>query len=91
MVRQATDTAVSASISTPVWPETLTRAVTLMPGSLASGVSVDLDLGNGERMAQRDQFMRALGGHDAGNAGGAEHIALFRVAFADDVERLCAA
>src|SRR5580692_8570561 len=49
---------------------------------------VDLDLGNRERVTQRDQFMGALGGHDAGNAGDAEHIALFRVAFADDVERL---
>src|SRR5580704_10056442 len=39
MVRQATDTAVSASISTPVWPDTFTRAVTRMPGSLASGVT----------------------------------------------------
>src|SRR5580704_11416295 len=39
MVRQATDTAVSASISTPVWPETFTRAVTRTPGSLASGVT----------------------------------------------------
>src|ERR1700733_548840 len=37
MVRQATDTAVSASISTPVWPVTFTRAVILMPGNLASG------------------------------------------------------
>src|SRR5580698_1577819 len=37
MVRQATATAVSASISTPVWPATLTRAVTWTPGSLASG------------------------------------------------------
>src|SRR5580704_2390809 len=39
MVRQATETAVSASISTPVWPDTFTRAVTRMPGSLASGVT----------------------------------------------------
>src|SRR5580704_16494061 len=39
MVRQATDTAVSASISTPVWPETFTRAVTRIPGNVASGVT----------------------------------------------------
>src|SRR3984957_7045191 len=39
MVRQATETAVSASISTPVWPETFTRAVTRTPGNVASGVT----------------------------------------------------
>src|SRR5262245_29163369 len=38
MVRQATDTAVSASISTPVGPVTLTVARTVQPGSLASAV-----------------------------------------------------
>src|SRR5262249_37355070 len=37
MVRQATDTAVIASISTPVWPVTLTIACTTRPGSLWSG------------------------------------------------------
>src|SRR6202167_5266379 len=39
MVRHATATAVSASISTPVWPATLTRARTLIPGSFTSGAS----------------------------------------------------
>src|SRR6202030_3536631 len=39
MVRQATETAVSASISTPDWPDTFARAVTRMPGSLASGTT----------------------------------------------------
>src|ERR1700712_3067707 len=38
MVRQATETAVSASISTPVGPVTLTVARTTQPGSLLSGV-----------------------------------------------------
>src|SRR3954447_9006750 len=38
MVRQATDTAVNASISTPVGPVTLTVARTTQPGSLRSGV-----------------------------------------------------
>src|SRR5438270_65222 len=37
MVRQATDTAVKASISTPVWPVTLTVARTIRPGSFQSG------------------------------------------------------
>ena len=36
MVRHPTETAVSASISTPVWPETLTVARTRQPGSSAS-------------------------------------------------------
>src|SRR4029450_1368984 len=38
MVRHATDTAVSASISTPVGPVTLTVARTMQPGSFLSGV-----------------------------------------------------
>src|SRR6478736_3535710 len=37
MVRQATETAVSASISTPVGPVTFTLARTRQPGSVASG------------------------------------------------------
>src|SRR5499426_403536 len=37
MVRQPTATAVSASISTPVWPVTFTVARTTRPGSLGSG------------------------------------------------------
>src|SRR5262245_18329299 len=37
MVRQPTATAVSASISTPVWPVTFTVARTTRPGSLRSG------------------------------------------------------
>src|SRR5215470_7552755 len=49
MVRQATDTAVSASISTPVGPVTLTVACTMHPGSFASGVmsSSTLDSASG--------------------------------------------
>ena len=45
-------------------------------------------LADGERMAERDQFVRALGRHDAGDARGAEHVALLGVALAHDVERL---
>src|SRR4051794_40630478 len=49
MVRHATDTAVSASISTPVGPVTLTVACTMQPGSLLSGVmsSVTFDSASG--------------------------------------------
>ena len=37
MVRQATDVAISASISTPVWPVTLTVARTVNPGGACDG------------------------------------------------------
>ena len=57
-----------------------------MPGSFGVGRQIDLDLRDGERMAERDQFVRALGRHDAGDAGGAEHVAFFRIALAHDVE-----
>ena len=45
----ATDTAVNASISTPVGPVTLTLASTRQPGSLSSGAmsSVTLDSASG--------------------------------------------
>ncbi len=39
-------------------------------------------------MAQRDQFVGALGGLDAGDPRGAKHVALFRVALAHDGKRL---
>ena len=38
-------------------------------------------------MAKRDELMRALGGHDAGDAGGAEHVAFLRIACKHKVER----
>ncbi len=78
----------SASISTPVWPVTLTVARTTRPGSRWSGCDVDRDLGDGQRMTERDQLVRLLGRHDAGDAGGAEHVALLGVAFEHEVERL---
>src|SRR4028119_534843 len=119
MVRQATDTAVSASISTPVWPDTLTSEVTRTPGRPAARAraratrrhpgaglarhpdfggdpharqalvegAIDRNLGEQERMAQRDQLVRALRRHDAGEARGAEHIPLLRVPAQDDLDR----
>jgi len=51
------------------------------------GREIDLDLRDRKRMAERDQVVSAFGRHDAGDAGGAEHVALFRIAFAHDVER----
>ena len=43
MVRQATETAVSASISTPVWPLVRTRAVTESPPSSSATRTSTLD------------------------------------------------
>jgi hypothetical protein len=53
-------------------------------------VDLDLDLGDRQRMAERDERMRALGRHDAGEPRGAEHVAFKRVAGDDPVERLLA-
>ena len=39
-------------------------------------------------MAERDQLVRALGGHDAGEPGRAEHVALLGVALADQRQGL---
>src|SRR5579862_1364290 len=52
------------------------------------GRDVDLDLGDGQGMAQRDQFMGAFCGHDTGEPRGAEDIALFRIALAHEIEGL---
>ena len=49
---------------------------------------VDRDLGQGDRVAERDQLVRALGRHDAGDPRGPEHVALLRVAGADERQRL---
>ena len=38
------------------------------------------DLGQRQRMAERDKLVRLLGRHDAGDAGGGEHIAFRRLA-----------
>ena len=40
-------------------------------------------------MAERDQLVRLLRRHDAGDAGGAEHVAFLGVAREHEVERLC--
>ena len=39
-------------------------------------------MGEHQRMAKRDQIRRALGRHDPGDAGDAEHVALFVAAAA---------
>src|SRR6185437_8603416 len=53
-------------------------------------IDLDLDLGDRQRMAERDERMRALGRHDAGEPRGAEHVALERVAGDDALERVLA-
>ena len=68
MVRQATETAVSASISTPVLPSSLAVAVTRRPGSAASGSMSTVIFVKRQRMAERDQLVRLLRRHDAGDA-----------------------
>ena len=67
------------------------RAARTKPGQRRVRLDVDRDLGERQRMAERDQLVRALGRHDAGDAGGAEHVALLGVAVEHDVERLRAA
>ena len=87
-VRQATETAVSASISTPVTALVRTSDATRKPGSSSSISILHLDLGQRQRMAERDQLGGALGRHDAGELGGLDHRALGRGPGADLVERL---
>src|SRR5208282_1293284 len=59
----------------------------LNAGQLGVRPDIDFDLRDGKRVTERDQFVRALGRHDAGDARGAEHIALFGVAALHDIER----
>ena len=87
MVRQATATAVSASISTPVWPDDFYARSNLDAGEFRVGFKIDGDLGQRERMAKRNKLVGAFGGHDAGDACGREHIAFLGIAFAHDLER----
>src|SRR5262245_24635800 len=57
-------------------------------GELAVGLDLDLDLGQRQRMAERNKFMRALGGKDAGDPRRAEHVALLGVAREHRLQRL---
>ena len=71
-VRQATETAVSASISTPVTALVRTSAATRKPGRCIVDLDPHLHLGQRQRMAQRDQLGGPLGRHDAGQLGGCD-------------------
>ncbi len=60
-MRQATETAVSASISTPVWPVVLTRAVTASPSSPGSTRTSALLIGKGWHMGiSSEVFLAAM-------------------------------
>ena len=87
MVSRPADTAVSASISTPVRPSV--SAVTSIRIAGAGVVERELDrhAGQRQRMAQRDQVRRALGRLDRGDPRDPEHVALFRVARAHHRQR----
>ncbi len=88
MVRQATLTAVNASISTPVGPRHPDIGGHADPGGSGGRHQLHGDLADGQRMAQRDQLVRPLGGHDAGDAGDRQDIALLGLALLDQRERL---
>ena len=60
----------------------------LQAGQCRVRLDVDGDLGQQQRVAERDQLVRLLGRHDAGDARGAEHVALLGVAVEDHVQRL---
>ena len=59
----------------------------MQPGSLLVRGDIQRDLRQRQRMAQRDQFRGALCRHDAGDARGAEHVALLGIAGDDQLER----
>ena len=61
----------------------LGRGADAKAGEVVVGVDVDGDLGERQRVAERDQLVGALGRHDAGDARGADHVALLGVAGAD--------
>ena len=52
--------------------------------SCASSSKFDSNAGQRQRVAQRDEVAGFLGGHDAGDAGNAQHIAFFGVAGFDE-------
>jgi hypothetical protein len=53
------------------------------PGKRVVQLDQDLDMAQGNGMAQRDELRRALGGHHPGQLGGRPQVALREVAGAD--------
>ena len=88
MVRVAPETAVRASISTPVLPVVRTVAVISMALMSVIQAEVYLDVGKKEGMAHGDEVGGILGGHDAGDAGDGEDLALGDSALGDELEGL---
>ena len=88
MVRAATVTAVRASISTPVRATGPGRrrdvdgAARLVEGEL------DVDVGEGNGVAEGDQLGRLLGAHDTGQPGGRQNVALLDPAPSDEGQGL---
>ena len=74
----ATETAVRASISTPVRSAVRTVAVMVTPSSVI--VEVDDDAVHADDVRERQELGGALGGGDAGDAGDREDVALRHVA-----------
>ena len=75
MVSAATLTAVSASISTPVWAAILAEELMRMRSLGLGNFERDFAVGQGQGMAERDQLAGLLGGQDAGEARGGQDVA----------------
>ena len=87
-VSAAIDAAVRASISTPVGPGRRGVRGDAQGARLAVGRDLDADVGQRDRMAERDELGGPLGAHDPGELGDCEHVALRRVAVDDEREGL---
>ena len=86
-VRAATETAVSASISTPVRAVVLAVAVITTPRQCIVKRKLHIDLRQGQRMAQGDQVGRTLGGGDARDLGHGEHVPLLELVRPNEINR----
>ena len=87
-VSAATDAAVMASISTPVWPVVAASARIRSNPPARSGVIETCRSVSGKRVAERDQVAGLLAAHDAGELRHAEDVALGAAAVDDQAERL---
>ncbi len=74
------DTAVSASISTPVWPPVLTVASIAMPGRAGSGVRSTATLVSGSGWQSGIRSAVRFARHDPGQPRHGQHVALLRPA-----------
>ena len=88
MVRQATGDRRQRFHLDPGRPGYLDGRAHAQAGTRAVRLDVDRNFRNGEGMAERDQLMRALGRHDAGDAGSAQHVTFLGIAREHEVERL---